>query len=90
MGRHGHAKFSHSNLSNLWVNTGKIQGMRVNIDYSEGVHVTASSPKVSRCRSEYFRRYSYTVGLQSCVVTRSDLMRVSHSENSGTAKLNIH
>ena len=53
-----------------------------------GVHVTASSPKVlSRCRSEYFRWYSYTVGLQSFVVTRSDLMRVSHS---GTANLNIH
>ena len=36
MGRHGHAKFSHSNLSYLGVNTGKIEGMRVNIDHSEG------------------------------------------------------
>ena len=52
-----------------------------------GVHVTASSPNLSRCRSEYFTWYSYAVGLQSFVVTRSDLMRVSHS---GTANLNIH
>ena len=32
----GMRQFSHSNLSNLGVNTGKIWGMRVNIDYSEG------------------------------------------------------
>ena len=49
--------------------------------------MTASSPKYSRRRSEYFRTYSYREGLQSCVDTRSDLMRVSHS---GTAKLKIH
>ena len=55
--------------------------MRVNIDHSEGVHVTASSPKVFQVYilQEVFVR-------QSCVVTRSDLMRVSHS---GTANLKI-
>ena len=36
IGKTWHALFSHSSLSNQGVNTGKIQGMRVNIDHSEG------------------------------------------------------
>ena len=39
-----------------------------------------------RYRAETFRVYSYRLGLSSCVVTRSDLMRVSHS---WTSKLKI-
>ena len=66
--------------------------MRVNIDYSEGggggggYMYQLVLQKYSRCRSEYFRSYSYRVGLQSVVDTRSDLMWVSHS---GTANLKI-
>ena len=65
--------------------------MRVNIDYSEGgggggYMYQLVLQKYSRCRSEYLRSYSYRVGLQSVVDTRSDLMRVSHS---GTANLKI-
>ena len=62
--------------------------MRVNIDQFEGGYMKQLVlQRSSRCRSEYFRRYSYGVGVLPCVVTRSDLMRVSHS---GTAKLKIH
>ena len=39
-----------------------------------------------RYRAETFRVYFYRLGLPFCVVTRSDLMRVSHS---GTSKLKI-
>ena len=57
--------------------------MRVNIDHSEGV----SNSYFSKCIQGVGNTSGARVGLQSYVVTRSDLMWVSHS---GTAKLKIH
>ena len=52
----------------------------------KGVHQTAKSPNGYRYRAESFRVDSNMIGWSTCAVTRSNLMRVSHS---WTPKLNI-
>ena len=50
------------------------------------VHQTATSPNGYRYRTELFSVDSNMIGRSTCAVTRSDLMRVSHS---WTPQLNI-
>ena len=53
----------------------------------KGVHQTLDLQTTYRYRDESFRMNSYMKGLQSFVVTWSDLMRFSRN---GTANLKIH
>ena len=85
--RHGHAQLIHSSLSNLGTISLKSGNLRVKMSYSEGVHQTGKiSKRPDRYRAESFRVDSNMIGWSTCAVTRSNLMRVSHS---WTPKLNI-
>ena len=56
------------------------------MSYVEGVHHQLDLQINYRYSAETFRIYSCMTELQTCVDTRSDIMRVSHNR---TSKLNI-
>ena len=85
--RHEHAKLSHSTLSNLGTISLKSRTLRAKMSYSwRGSIKRPDLPTGYRYRTESFSVDSNVIGRSTCAVTRTDLIRVSHS---WTPKLNI-